>query len=148
MNHQLSHPRSYAPSGTEPSSSRATSFAPGAWARPFQRLFSRGASLTVAFVAAALLALLHPLAHGAYNVGSGVATPIGDVVELLADQLGADAQTVLSLPSRRAPGPGVLVADNRRLRSLGWTQRLTLQQALARSIAAPTSGSWRAQHAS
>jgi nucleoside-diphosphate-sugar epimerase len=99
-------------------------------------------------VAAALLALLHPLAHGAYNVGSGVATPIGDVVELLADQLGADAQTVLSLPSRRAPGPGVLVADNRRLRSLGWTQRLTLQQALARSIAAPTSGSWRAQHAS
>ena len=56
MNHQLSHPRSYAPSGTEPSSSRATGFAPGAWARPFQRLFSRGASLTVAFVAAALLA--------------------------------------------------------------------------------------------
>ena len=56
MNHQLSHPRSYAPSGTEPSSSRATGFAPGALARPFQRLFSRGASLTVAFVAAALLA--------------------------------------------------------------------------------------------
>ena len=56
MNHQLSHPRSSAPSGTEPSSSRATGFAPGALTRPFQRLFSRGASLTVAFVAAALLA--------------------------------------------------------------------------------------------
>ena len=41
---------------TQAESSRAKGLVPGALARPLQRLFSRGASLTVAFVAATLLA--------------------------------------------------------------------------------------------
>ena len=90
-------------------------------------------------VASALVALLQPAAIGVFNLSSGVATPIGDLVRLIARQLGADAQSVLRQTPARAAGPQILVGDNRRLRALGWTQGATFEKSLARTVAQLTS---------
>ena len=84
-------------------------------------------------VAAALLTLLSRDASGAYNVSSGVATPIATVVETIARHLGASAQTILSLPAAHPGGPAVLAGDNRRLRALGWEPHHTLEQGVVRA---------------
>ena len=91
--------------------------------------------LPVADVASALLLLLQAQVSGAYNISSGVATPIIDVVRLVAGQLGADADTILCLPPARTGGPELLLGDNRRLCALGWQPRDDLATALRHAVA-------------
>ena len=91
--------------------------------------------LPVTDVASALLALLQTQATGAYNVSSGAATPIAEIVGLVADQLGADARTILRLPAQRTGGPELLLGNNRRLRALGWQPRGDLASALRVAVA-------------
>ena len=91
--------------------------------------------LHVADVASALLVLLQAQVTGAYNISSGVATPIFDVVRLVAGQLGADADTILRLPSARTDGPELLLGNNERLCALGWQPRDDLAAALRHAVA-------------
>jgi uncharacterized repeat protein (TIGR01451 family) len=74
--------RSSAPLGAESAPTRAAGLAPVTWARPIQRLFSRGASLTVAFVAAALLAAC----GGGGSDSAG--TAVGDLSPRMAQIVG------------------------------------------------------------
>lgn len=81
-------------------------------------------------VAQALVTLLCADAGGCFNIGSGQATRVGELVETLAGLLASDSRRVLDQPSGRTPDAAVLVADNRKLRALGWQPHYTLVQAL------------------
>lgn len=76
--------------------------------------------LHVKDVARAFTCLLRPEARGDYNIASGEPTRIADLVSRIAEALGGDARRVLDLPTSRLGEPEILLADNRKLRSLGW----------------------------
>jgi nucleoside-diphosphate-sugar epimerase len=77
--------------------------------------------LQVKDVARAFTCLLRPEARGDYNIASGQPTRIADVVLRIAEALGGDARRVLDLPPSRLGEPEILLGDNQKLRSLGWT---------------------------
>ncbi len=85
-------------------------------------------------VAQAFVTLLRSQAGGCYNLSSGQAVPVGEVVETLARLLDADPQPVLGRAPTRPAGPAVLVGHNAKLRSLGWRQQSTLAQGLAQTL--------------
>ncbi len=103
--------------------------------------------LPVADVASALLVLLQAAATGDYNISSGTATPIVDVVKLVAEQLGADADTILRLPPARTGGPELLLGSNARLCALGWQPRDDLVSALRHAVAQRTAAHAVQSHA-
>ena len=84
-------------------------------------------------VAAGLEALLLPQATGCYNICSGDATKISEVVKMVASMFGADPDLV-SANIHADPAPRV-VGDNRRLQALGWCQQRSLPQVLANELA-------------
>lgn len=82
-------------------------------------------------VAAALLALAKSDVRGGVNVGTGVATPLGDVVRLLVEQLGHGENI------RMEPGndPPLVVADITRLRDeVGFVPSIDLARGLELTI--------------
>lgn len=81
-------------------------------------------------VAAALVVLALSQAQGAFNVCSGHATPIADVVDHLAMRLRADAAPLRRLYAKRPGEPDVLFGDNGRLKALGWQRTLGVPDAL------------------
>ena len=86
-------------------------------------------------IARALVCLVETRAVGDYNVGTGVATSIREIAELIAELSGSPATAVVeNVPGRPDPYPYV-VADSTRLRSLGWQPILTLRQGLASLVA-------------
>ena len=85
-------------------------------------------------VAQAFVTLLRSQAGGCYNLSSGQAVPVGEVVQTLARLLDADPQPVLGRAPTRPAGPAMLVGHNAKLRSLGWRQRSTLAQGLAQTL--------------
>lgn len=82
-------------------------------------------------------AFVHLLAQGCdgrYNICSGQAVQVGEVVRTLARLCGADPAPVLSLATVRPGDPALLVGDNTRLLAAGWRPTLTLEQGLAAMV--------------
>lgn len=93
--------------------------------------------LPVTDAALAFIRLLqHPQAYGAYNICSGIPTRIGEIVELIANELHADPSVVLNLPSSRSRDPAFLLGNNQRLRSIGWSMEGSLKKCLQQTIKA------------
>lgn len=93
--------------------------------------------LPVTDAAQAFIRLLqHPQAYGAYNLCSGIPTRIDEIVELIAAELHADPSVVLKLPSSRSSDPTMLLGNNQRLRSIGWSMESSLKKCLQQTIKA------------
>jgi NDP-hexose 4-ketoreductase len=97
-------------------------------------------------VASAVLALaLAPrLEHGAYNVGSGRATVVRDLVHMIAERVrfsGAIRETAAASP--RSSGVRRQVADIGRLRSLGWEPTVPLRDSVEALVAGMAEGEAR-----
>jgi nucleoside-diphosphate-sugar epimerase len=86
--------------------------------------------LHVSDVGDALVALALSGGVGAFNVGAGRPTRIGDIVDHLSTALGKDAEPMRRLYAMRAGEPVSLYGDTTRLRALGWSPRLSIQAAL------------------
>lgn len=71
--------------------------------------------------------------EGVVNVGSGIATPLSTVAEILAELAGAD-ETGLGRKPDRAGDPPLLVASADRLRALKWSPAMSLRQGLAQTF--------------
>lgn len=85
-------------------------------------------------VAAGFVTLLrHPI-HGAYNISSGQPVSLAEVASELARRLNADPQMILGLAAERPGEPRLLVGENSKLKSLGWSPMLSLSQGLEQSI--------------
>jgi nucleoside-diphosphate-sugar epimerase len=70
--------------------------------------------------------------NSVYNVGSGTGTRIGDLAALIAAKIDPNV-TVRDL-QKEVIGSPVLVAGVDRLRELGWTERLSLDTGLERTV--------------
>jgi nucleoside-diphosphate-sugar epimerase len=67
---------------------------------------------------------------GIVNIGSGVASPLSAIAELLAEIAGA-SETGLGRIADRPADPPLLAASIERIRALGWKPRLSLREGLA-----------------
>ncbi|MEO8859167.1 MAG: NAD(P)-dependent oxidoreductase [Burkholderiaceae bacterium] len=85
-------------------------------------------------VAQALVTLVQGAAAGCFNIGSGEATAVGELVRMLARLLERDPRCVLGQAAERATGPSLLLADNCKLRALGWQPQFTLEQGLENMV--------------
>lgn len=83
--------------------------------------------LHVEDVAAAFVKLLASGAHGEFNVCSGIPTQISEVIRLLANAQNQDPKIVLDHSALRLGEPLMLVGENKKLTSLGWTKKHNLQ---------------------
>lgn len=90
--------------------------------------------LHVEDVAEGVASLAAPGPTGEYNICSGHATLIGDIVREVARCLGRSAEPLEKLFVRRTEGPRRLFGDNARLRSLGWTQSLDIVYGLRKTL--------------
>lgn len=81
-------------------------------------------------VAEALVTLALSDATGPFNISSGRAVPIAEIVDHLAMRLDRDAEPLRRLYAARPGEPETLYGDNSRLSALGWRQRLSLSDAL------------------
>ena len=72
--------------------------------------------------------------HGhVYNVGTGVGTPVSEIVEVLAELWHVEPD--VWLPGWRRPGDvRHLVTDAGRLRALGWAPRVSVREGLAEYV--------------
>ena len=85
-------------------------------------------------LALAICQSLEARVQGAVNVGSGAGIAIQDLATRLAQLLHADPALVQQAAELdRDPYP-VIIADNQRLRSLGWSPRVSLDEGLQRLI--------------
>ncbi len=91
--------------------------------------------LPVHDAAEALVHLLIKGCSGRYNICSGQAVQLGDVVRHLANLCEADPAPVLELATHRPGDPALLVGCNARLLATGWRPAWTLEQGLAAMIA-------------
>ena len=78
----------------------------------------------------------HHQASGAYNICSGIPTRIDEIVELIAAEFNADPSAVLNLPSSRSSDPAMLLGNNQRLRSIGWSMEGSLKKCLQQTVKA------------
>lgn len=86
--------------------------------------------LYVPDVAKALLILLDSKKTGVFNICSGQATYLRNVVEILARECKADPSAVLRLATSRQGEPNVLVGKNSRLLETGWKPLWSLEEGL------------------
>ena len=99
--------------------------------------------LPVRDAAEAFVHLLVNACEGRYNICSGQAVQVGDVVRALARLCDADPAAVLALTTARPGDPHRLVGDNSRLLETGWQPTQTLEQGLetmVRAAAQPITG--------
>lgn len=86
-------------------------------------------------VADALVALLGSALSGVYNLGMGTATPIQDVVKLIASILGRPELVTFGARAGQPNDPMRIVADMSRLkRDLSWRPKVTLREGIERTI--------------
>ena len=83
--------------------------------------------LHVEDVAAAFVKLLTSGAHGEFNICSGTPTQISEVIKLLANAQNRDPRIVLDHSVSRIGEPLMLVGENKKLTSLGWTEKHKLE---------------------
>lgn len=86
-----------------------------------------------AYIAAAIVALAQSGARGAFNIGSGQARPLGDLAQMIAVQLGAQAHLTLS-NAPNPPAPRIMRPDTAALRAATGLAPLDLAQALAEYV--------------
>jgi len=85
-------------------------------------------------VASAICAVATSGVTGPVNVGSGAAPSVRDIAMTIATQVGrADLLRFGAIPSN-AGEPPLIVADNARLRSTGWSPRYDLEEGLAQTL--------------
>lgn len=85
-------------------------------------------------VARAFVTLLQSNASGAYNVSSGDALQVEEIVRTLAGVMNADPQILLNLAADRPGEPHTLVGENQKLRALGWSPAVSLMQGLEKTV--------------
>jgi nucleoside-diphosphate-sugar epimerase len=91
--------------------------------------------LHAADVGSAFASLLDSPVEGPVNVGSGEATPISRVVELIAEAAGRPELVRWGELPVRPGDPPILVADVRRLREeVGWTPELSLESGIRQTV--------------
>lgn len=93
-------------------------------------------------VAQALWTLLHAPATGSYNIASAEPVAIGELVRMLARQLGVDPTPVLAVAANAVQAPALVAGDIHRLRALGWAAPTPLQLGLPGMLAG---GVWTPQ---
>jgi nucleoside-diphosphate-sugar epimerase len=74
-------------------------------------------------VASAFIHLVTNQINGIYNISSGEPTWILDVVRNIASKYSEDPNLILNLPSERPDECEIIVGNNEKLKSLGWTQK-------------------------
>jgi dTDP-6-deoxy-L-talose 4-dehydrogenase (NAD+) len=90
--------------------------------------------LHVADVASGLVALLAPGASGVFNVCSGEAVRLRDVLEIVGDIVGRRDLLRFGARPHRAEEVMFLAGTSARLRSLGWRPRFTLFEGLKDAV--------------
>lgn len=85
-------------------------------------------------VARAFVTLLKSNASGAYNISSGDALQVEEIVRTLAGIMNTDPHTLLDLAAEHSGEPHTLVGDNQKLRSLGWSPAVSLLQGLEKTV--------------
>ena len=83
--------------------------------------------LHVEDVASGFMSLLTSRAHGEFNICSGIPTQISEVIRLLANAQNQDPRIVLDHSVLRNGEPLMLVGENKKLISLGWTEKHKLE---------------------
>jgi len=97
-----------------------------------RRMSVVGDFLHVADAAEAIVSTIKKGKAGqAYNIGSGVGTPISEIVQHIVNNLGKMPVKDLNIVGTEPP---VLVADITKLKSIGWRQQVTLSEGLDRMI--------------
>ncbi|WP_282119684.1 NAD-dependent epimerase/dehydratase family protein [Ruegeria atlantica] len=87
-------------------------------------------------VASAMVGLLNSDLEGPFNIGSGTAIPLADLIAEIARQIGAEELVRLGAREARAGDPPLVEADTTRLREmLGWSPKFTLETGVADTIA-------------
>lgn len=97
---------------------------------------ARRGMLPVRDAAEALVHLLAQGGDGRYNICSGQAVQVGEVVRTLARLCDADPAPVLALATARPGDPALLAGDNSRLLATGWRPTLSLEQGLQAMVRA------------
>lgn len=85
-------------------------------------------------VAEGFIRLLLSPAVGVYNICSGEPCRLSEIALRLGEMLNMNPEPILSISTERTDEPVILVGDNRKLKSLGWCQSLSLDQGLARAL--------------
>ena len=85
-------------------------------------------------VASALSQALESSVAGAINLGTGAGTSIRDLALKIAGLLNADASLVRHAEELAQDPTPVVIADNRLLRTTGWTPQVSLEAGLQRLI--------------
>lgn len=86
-------------------------------------------------LAGALATVVEQRRQGAINLGTGTGVPVREIAETLGALVGKQDLLAYPVPPEADPFPFV-VADASRLHQCGWLPRFSLQQGLARLIAA------------
>ncbi|MBP6353845.1 MAG: NAD(P)-dependent oxidoreductase [Acinetobacter sp.] len=81
-------------------------------------------------VAQAFITLLNANAAGAYNISSNQPLQLKEIVTVIASMCHADAQKILSLETVRHNEPPILIGNNSKIKTLGWSQRISIQDGL------------------
>jgi len=83
-------------------------------------------------VASALVHLLmQPQARGVFNIGSGQATRLMDMVNLCTQSFDAPSPVQFGVVKVSADEPPLIVADTSKLQATGWQPQVSLQDGLA-----------------
>lgn len=90
--------------------------------------------LHVADVAEGFITLLQHGETGAYNICSGRPVQLAELARELARLLNADPHMFLDQAAARPGEPPLLVGENLKLKSLGWTPALSLSQGLEQLV--------------
>ncbi len=86
-------------------------------------------------VGAAFATLLQSDESGTYNIGSGEAVALGDIAKMVAGQMDVSEDLLLSIPPAKIDPVASIVADISKLKSLGWSPKISLKDGLHKYIA-------------
>jgi nucleoside-diphosphate-sugar epimerase len=88
--------------------------------------------LHVSDVAGALVHLLmHPQAKGVFNIGSGQATRLMDMVNMCTQAFASPSPVQFGAIAVSPDEPPLIVADTHKLQATGWRPEVSLQDGLA-----------------
>jgi nucleoside-diphosphate-sugar epimerase len=90
--------------------------------------------LHVRDVAAAFVSLVSSDAQGAFNIGSSHPIPVREIAEQIAGELGAMHLLHMDTMPEQSKEPPLIVADNRRLLSLGWRPEFSLGEGISDTL--------------
>jgi nucleoside-diphosphate-sugar epimerase len=81
----------------------------------------------------ALLAVVASGERTVFNVGTGRGTVVGDLARMIGERAGGGVP-IVDLKKKLASSPA-LVSDSTRLRALGWSEKVSFEQGIDRTIA-------------